>query len=431
MFLPPVFVQQPVPQGDLFAVSFAAGHDLNDDRIPDLAIVDATPLDGVDVWFVSGRDGSVLARRESRSAPGWGSVEFLGDIDCDGYSEVAVAVTHYERPGRVEILSGRDASVMRTISGGELGVRLGWAVRAAGDVDGDGSPDLIVSGTQSIDASHTQTCVFVVSGGSGSVVWSVTDEPARERPLASFAGIGDVDGDGRDDVAVGWRSNDPRVRRVILYSGRTGLPLREIPGEKAESDFGHSLDGGVDFDGDLRPDILVGSPEFGCPSRTSARVRVYSGCDGSLLRMLDGINFPRVDFCESDQFGECARFVRDTNGDGIPEILVGSPEEGLFEGSAYLCSGRTGSILYAIEGKFACTSGAQCDQDDYHTGRAVAAGGDIDLDGVEDFVVGNEPYDRGQWGRVRAYSGRTGKLLLVLDRERLLQAEPPAPSTPR
>jgi hypothetical protein len=273
--------------------------------------------------------------------------------------------------------------------------------------------------------------VFVVSGGSGSVVWSITDEPARETSLASFAGIGDVDADGRDDVAVCWQRDAPRRRSVVLYSGRTGQPLRELTGAKSELDFGNSLDGGADFDGDLRPDLLVGSPDFYTRSDPLGRVHVYSGRDGSVIRILDGTRFGRPDACDSDCFGECARFVRDVDGDGVPEMLVGSPEEGLVEGSAYLCSGRTGSILHAIEGKFACTSGGKCEQDDYHTGRAIAAGGDIDLDGVEDFVVGNVPYDRGQWGRLRAYSGRTGILLLELDRERLMQAESPPPSTPR
>jgi hypothetical protein len=432
MFLPPFAMQAPSMPGDLFALTFAAGHDLNDDRIPDLVIADATSLgDGVDVWFVSGRDGSVLGRWESRGTPGWVSVEFAGDVDCDGYSEIALAVISYQRPGRLEILSGRDRSVIRTISSEELGIHRLGRIRAAGDVDEDGSPDLIVCGMRTLDATCTEGRAVVVSGATGSVVWTATGAAGSGSASASSAGIGDVDADGRDDVAIRWWCERSRAPCVFLYSGRTGLPPHEILGGSTESDFGRSLDGGLDFDGDSRPDILIGSPDCGSPAKSSGRVRVFSGRDGSLLRTLDGINFPRVDAFETDQFGECARFMPDVDGDRVPEILVGSPEEGMTEGSAYLCSGRTGSILHAIEGKLACSIGGACEGDDYHTGRELAAAGDVDLDGTEDFVVGNVPYDRGQWGPVRVYSGRTRRLLLDLTRELLLQSAPPAPSTPR
>jgi len=201
------------------------------------------------------------------------------------------------------------------------------------------------------------------------------------------------------------------------------LLVRELSGDEEEHDFGYSLDGSVDFDGDRRPDVLIGSPAFGCGSGARGRVRVVSGRDGALLRMLDGIEFYRLGVTESDQFGECVRFVRDTTGDGIPEILVGSPEEDLTSGAAYLCSGTTGSILSAIHGHMdPVVSGIP--DGDRHIGRALATAGDVDQDGVEDFAVCNVPYCRGQFGLVRVFSGKTGKVLLRIDRESLLRAKP-------
>jgi len=434
MFFLTLPVQQPAPQGDHFAVSFAAGRDLNGDQIPDLVIGDATPLVGAEVWFVSGRDWSVLSRHAIKDAPLGVSVDLIGDIDRDGSPDVAVCGRAYAQPGSAEIVSGRSGSTLREIRGQEFGLRE-CIVRAAGDVDGDGCPDLIIVGSRALKVS-TASSVLVVSGLKGSVIWSVEDEAQwgirySASTKISTAAVGDVDADGRNDIVVCWKHDKPRSGRVVLYSGRTGLPLREFSGTESELDFGYSLDSGVDFDGDLRPDILIGSPDFYPRSgvRARGRVRVFSGRDGSLLRMLDGTDFPRPDvMSEADHFGECARFVRDTNRDGFPEILVGSPEEGLLEGSAYLCSGKSGSILLAIEGWATIEAGLV--GGDRYFGRELAAGGDIDRDGVEDFVVGDHPCVRAETGLVRVFSGKTGYPLRSIDRKSLLGPMAP-PSTPR
>jgi hypothetical protein len=417
VFLPVAFVQLPAQSGDQFAISIAAGRDLNGDCTPDLVIGDGTPLDGADVWFVSGRDGSVLARHESRGGPSTVSVDLVGDIDGDGSSEVAISVIHASvRPGSAEIVSGRTGTTLWKVRGEDFGLRE-CDVRAAGNVDEDGCPDLIVVGSRVIEPYHTAATVLVVSSRKASVIWGVDSEPLRGikylgMRLATTAAVGDVDGDDRDDIAISWENHRPRSGRVVLYSGRTGLLLREFSGTEAEVDFGYGLDGGIDFDGDLRPDILVGSPGL-------SRVRVYSGRDGSLLRSIEGTDLRGGDESKGDAFGECVRFLRDTSGDGVPEILVGAPLDTLFLGAAMVCSGRSNLIQFEIEG------GQDC-----YAGRALAAAGDIDRDGIEDFAVGSVPNGRSQSGLVRVFSGKSGRLLLRIDRNWLMRAKRPA-STPR
>lgn len=423
MFLPPVLLFQSEPQGDFFAESFFAGCDMNLDGVPDLVIADGT-RQASGVWIVSGRDGSVLIRREGIGESSFPDVHRVGDIDRDGSPEVAVSFRSHDKPCRAEILSGKSGTTLLKIRGEDFGFD-GCRVTAAGSFDEDGSPDLLVVGMRSIDKSERASAVLVYSSTKKRELWRVEGEPRAEgQGVGQAVGVGDVDGDDRDDVAVAWMGG-ARNSRVIVYSGATGLLMSELLGQPFEAELGCSLDGGFDFNGDRRPDILVGSPEFGAPSRFQGRVHVYSAHGGSLLRMLDGADFGR----EQDQFGECVRFVRDTTGDGVPEILVGAPEELGASGAAYLCSGKTGSILFAILGS-PDPKASGIPVGEYHVGRALSAAGDVDRDGVEDFAVANVPYCSGQFGLVRVFSGKTGKVLLRIDRDSLLRAKPLAP-TPR
>jgi hypothetical protein len=245
----------------------------------------------------------------------------------------------------------------------------------------------------------------------------------------SFAGIGDVDQDDTDDIAVSDFAHDTPASdtlldaRVVVYSGRTGQPMFEIPAGKKEPNFGCTLDGGSDFDGDLRPDILVGSTDPYEPPRVGGNVRVYSGRDGSLLRSLVRPT-PSERLWDEDSFGEVARFIGDLNGDSHPDLIVGAPEDGAFWGTAYVLSGLDGKALHLVEGHCDGQKPGEPDRGDHHVGRTLSRAGDVDRDGTEDFVVGNCPCDRLQFGLVRVFSGKSGKLLLSIDRESLLHPKP-------
>src|SRR6185295_3338656 len=95
---------------------------------------------------------------------------------------------------------------------------LGNAVDGAGDVNGDGVPDVIISGGLNDDPPFAPG-VRVLSGADGSDLLSLYPEPGR----SAVAGIGDIDGDGRSDFAVARAKT--YGGHADVYSGASGTVL--------------------------------------------------------------------------------------------------------------------------------------------------------------------------------------------------------------
>ncbi|MEZ6196205.1 MAG: integrin alpha [Planctomycetota bacterium] len=99
-----------------------------------------------------------------------------------------------------------------------------------------------------------------------------------------------------------------------------------------------------------------------------------------------------------ERFGRAAAFVGDLDGDGFPDLVVGTDV-----GRVDVRSGRSGATIRSHLGP---------PGDDF--GYAVAGPGDLDLDGVDDYVVGAPQLSSGGAGTVTAFSGATGATLWVL-----------------
>jgi hypothetical protein len=263
-----------------------------------------------------------------RSAPdallGW-AVAGVGDLDGDGREEVAVSDDWGDArgggyPGTVYVVGGRtttttvdltdpDSTLLR-VSGAADNDRL-RTVAGAGDVDGDGVPDLVV-GAPEHDGPHGRDsgAAYVVSGrargavdlgaapgGASGIVFAIWGPEAATRTNGSrgqtgvvVAAAGDVDGDGKDDVAVrtvsGGTTVDPLrpVRDVVsVVYGKSGADAVDLddPGTAAYDVVGLPSNGGTDafgaaiaplgdVDGDGRDDLAIGAPRTSPPAGDNA-----------------------------------------------------------------------------------------------------------------------------------------------------------------
>jgi hypothetical protein len=255
-------------------------------------------------------------------------------------------------------------------------------------------------------------------------------EPSTTHFGRAIAVIGDIDGDGIADLAVGAPFQDgdfnnvlrgygppQNVGKVYLVSGATLSVIRELNDPQFQmvqdlmfgGQFGTSVAAVGDLNNDGVTDILVGVPHHIVPVGSDSlinagRAFVFSGSDGRVLFTLDD---PTPE--EGARLGFAVAGLGDINNDGVPDPVVGVPKkdspDGLADvGTVYIFSGADGTLIRSLNPP--SQGGSQAGG---RFGAAVANAGDVDRDGVSDVLIGAP----GQ-GRAFVFSGATGALIFTL-----------------
>jgi len=268
------------------------------------------------------------------------------------------------------------------------------------------TPLLILGFTALTSALSAQTI-----GGTEDLRWRVDGNTYFTLLGSDVSAAGDVNGDGFDDVLVGAWAAVPSggfaaTGSAFVYSGLDGSLLYRLNGVNDNDQFGNAVAAAGDVDGDGFADFIVGAPVADPNGITdSGSVFVYSGRLGTQIRSYHGLAI-------SDALGFSVANAGDVDLDGVPDILIGvlgADVNGFIQvGSAFVYSGATSALLYRFDG--------EADFDDFS--YDVANAGDVDGDGIPDFLIGSILADPG--GRINAgsafvYSGATGSQLLRLD----------------
>ena len=366
-----------------FGFSIAVLNDIDGDGVPDLAVGapfqdgDATiengfgpPQDVGKVWLISGATLGVIRELNDPAfepplppvLPKFGgffgfSVAAVGDLNHDGITDVLVGVPHHSNfdadhinAGEAFVFSGRDGSIIFTLNDPdeEEGNRMGYAVAALGDVNGDGVPDLLV-GVPKKDVSEDLPDVgtaYIFSGANGGLIRSL-DPPTQDasgRFGTAVADASDVNHDGVDDILIGA----PGASKAYVFSGATGALIFTMispaaPNADKLPSFGSAVAGGQDVDGDGTPDFVIGAPN---QNGLQGAAYVFKGSNGTLLRSLRG---PRQKFAK---FGTSVALTPDVSGDGRPDILVGAPDATVNSlqnaGEVLIFRGNNGKLLRTL-----------------------------------------------------------------------------------
>ncbi len=348
------------------------------------------------------------------------AVAGAGDVDADGLADLVVGAPFDEWPGysagAAYLLYGSELAGL----GGEYTLedvalrlgpsayqdQLGFAVAGAGDVDGDGNGDLLLGAPQANGFAPSSGAVYLVLGpvrgdiDQADASW--TTDSLDDWLGVEVAGVGDVDGDGLDDLAMGaYRRDsygtDSGVAAVVLGRGdlQGEWSLDDVDAlftaSQERAHVGYAIDGAGDVDGDGHRDLLVG-----------ARGQDYGQADLGEAHLIPGpieaggvLGDSSVALIHGEQgyqyAGHAVAGLGDVDGDGRDDIAVGAPYAG--ESSN---AGRVAVLYGPVVGVVAISEGDAV-LDGSGAGRmagwCISGGGDVDGDGHLDTLVGIPGYE--------------------------------------
>ncbi len=369
----------------------------------------------------------------------------IGDQNQDGYAEIALSLKLDNHQG-VCLLYG---PVTGSQSISEVDVVLSeekdrssayssfFGMDAAGDVDGNGVIDLIVGNSESSSNSDYPSEAYLFYGPvttstqltSADVLMQATDE------LWGFAeevsGLGDVNSDGYDDVFVHCNDADGPSHCIFLgpldATDEYGTAEAQLAFELPTTWYGWAnrrVSGAGDIDDDGIGDVLIGTAgrtvvcQGGVESESAGGAYVLFGPASGTIGEQDIDLFVSSGSCEL--VGYEAAGVGDVNSDGFDDFLLGAPNIWLDDdeyyylgygaGGAYLFLGPLGpGTVGTSEADLFFAGEAEGDV----AGYSVAAAGDLDSDGISDFVIGAPMLDDPV--------GKSGAAYVILGGEDLLE----------
>lgn len=316
-----------------------------------------------------------------------------------------------------------------------------WAERVAvaGDISGDGVNDYFVAVPRyDAGADNNRGRVYLLNGRTGAVLYRVDSPQPQDAAQFGFfiSAFGDVNGDGKTDVAIGTDSQDVAGKtdqgKAWVFSGASGSVLYELdnPAPQSSARFGSRIGSAGDVTGDGVRDVIVGASNNDAPAgcgtdgtveagcyQNVGQAFIFNGATGALVRTLDVPAADRTALGAScstgcGSFGIAVQSPGDTDGDGVDDQLVGASSYAT-TGRMYLFSGRTGELLHRID-----PPEPQAGDNFGFQDAAPGSPGDVDGDRRADLYangfVHNGPAGEGQ-GRAWLFSGRTGSLIRQLD----------------
>ncbi len=321
----------------------------------------------------------------------------LGDVDGDGYNELAVggqeaAYVYYGSASGV--VSATEQKVEPSDGTGDESF---GQVASAGDINADGHADLAVGALWSSRTAEHGGAVYVYLGAASGIdpaseqTWSSSDCVAYDSFGYEVAGVGDTNGDGYADLLIGAPRADSRAGAAYAYYGTaSGLNIASeqkltASDRSASSWFGATLSGGGDMDGDGFAEAVAGAPYDSSLELYAGAVYVYYGS----VSGLDVTREQKVtasDAARLDGLGGSIAANADFDADGYADLAVGaigdSDGGGYATGSVYLFTGSVSGLDIASEAQVRSSDGSTEDR------FARVATGDFDGDGFSDIVVG-------------------------------------------
>lgn len=345
--------------------------DVDGDGLADAIIGDPVAGSGGVVTVRSGATSAVVHTIAGPAGKHYGEqVVGIPDLNGDGHDEFGFNGSD----GGLHVHDGMTGAELRKFTASGFETR----IASIGDVNGDGYADIITSYPE-----LSFGFVEVVSGrymanlvSSPTSVWSELGTHANGHFGEAVTSIGDVDGDGIDEVVVGAPEEDG-VSGVLAYhgqihclSGATGANIwTKRYFNTVSTRFGGALAAAGDVNGDGVEDVLAGAPWNDAGALDAGAVFVLNGVHGGYLEQL-------YHDVQGDLLGSGVASAGDVDQDGTPDHLFGAEGDGNSMGSVRLLSGASMNLIQEFAG-----IGFQGDA------GTLSGGVDASGDGVSDFLI--------------------------------------------
>ncbi|WP_090717438.1 integrin alpha, partial [Bathymodiolus azoricus thioautotrophic gill symbiont] len=310
------------------------------------------------------------------------------------------------------------------IDGESNGGDSGYSVSSAGDVNGDGLDDLMISAIYANSNAGESYIVFgkqdntvinlsAIAAGKGGFV--VNGESANDYSGHSVSNAGDVNGDGLDDLIVGAylatpsgksqagksyvvfgkKDNTNAIELSAIAAGGTGGFV--INGESMGDFSGHSVSNAGDVNGDGLDDLIIGTygagksyVVFGKQDNIAINLSdIVAGTGGFVIN-----GESAHDESAHDYSGYSVSSAGDVNGDGLDDLIVGArkanPSGKLNAGKSYVVFGKQDNTAINLSDIVAGTGGFVINGElaGDESGYSVSSAGDVNGDGLDDLIVG-------------------------------------------
>lgn len=430
--------------GAIFGYSSASAGDVNHDGYADAVVGSPSYNSGggrVDLFLGS---AAGLNTSSTWTALGSGSdalgmsVASAGDVNFDGYSDVIIGAEGVNSYAGAAFLFLGEANGLGTspilVGSGENGNEFyGFSVASAGDVNNDGYDDVIVGAYKYNNGSGAGRAYLYLGSASGintTAVWTATGEHAVGTNDGDWfgrrvKGIGDINKDGYDDVAVGadkyhlnYGQPDEQADsgKVYIYlgsaSGLNSSAYWTSTGDsQAGARFGMSVAGG-DVNGDEYQDVIVGAHQYTTANSQAGKIYVYYG-SASGLATTPGWTTSGDD--QADAWFGYSSSSLDVNADGYGDIIVGAVRYDQIRtnnGKIYLYLGSPSGLVSSPEWTTYGTN-QNTDALGERFGISVASG-DVNNDGYDEIITGAEGYEQ-NIGRATLYTNQASFSVLIDD----------------